>query len=145
MVAVGYFIYQNYKKIVAENRKRTFSKPPEYNQPPNPVDHAPQSKPIPTIERRPALKKIYARPSSVPLKQIKTKANKKEVADLNIEIVPGSETEAVKKYFREINEKIPTQKIITKKYSWITPLNKNELQRAFILGQILNEPSFTKY
>lgn len=159
LIVIGYFIYNNYKKIVAENQKRKFSNPEEYSPPPVVVERAGEAKPIPHVLPKPPARTFTQqekKPSVFkPLQKVKPvyKPLQKKPVPILIRDTAVSSKKRIDSFIEGpliSSENLTTQNSIAepameKNYNWFFTMSKSELQRAFVIGQVLNEPAYIKY
>jgi hypothetical protein len=137
IVAIAYFVINNYKKISAENRKRVFSKPVDYP----PTQPSPRSAPTPSPLKN--VKRPSAEVSTLKRELLLKKINKPRPKrkELTFEPTFFSETSKVPDIFLQENIKpiaskhLPKQKQIPAEW----------LKNAVLYGELINKPAWTIY
>ncbi len=142
LVAIGYFIYTNYKKLNEENRKRKFTTPVP-----------PAASALPTVDelktiikkevakQRPdsTIKKpVLPKPVLIPLKKNKPQATLTSLDIQSLETIKPEGTPFIK------HQAIEHETVI-EKAGRKTFFDKKTFQNAVILGEIINKPAWTKY
>lgn len=160
LLGIAWLVYNNYKKIVAENKKRNLnSPPPDLNQQPKPFQKTelpPLHAPIPPSQRKPVpvfkSKKIIPQARSFENKKVfkKPEIKKREEAPLPITLEQIKDFESITNFSslvtdsRSLVDDIPqainkeTKSVRERTFT----ATKNELQKAFILGEVLNKPRY---
>ena len=135
LVGIGYFVYNNYKKLVSENRKRTFNVPPP--QPPPFVEMQPVPKPKPVENKKiPVVVKSLQRQ---PFVKKELPKRRKEV------IIPVGDSleENFSSQLPAVFNAVSTAPQIQKKPK--PKIQLSILRNAVLYGEIINQPAWTKY
>ena len=161
LAVIAWVVFNNYKKIVAENKKRSIKQPPVTTaertmyQP----TVAKEAKPVPVIISNPKTfktKPVKSFTSSTPVKEIGKPDNKTLYESLRRKNKAQREMTNTYERLAESKRNLPIQRAVTA----IAPVisiprpqskknkltfninNKSELKMAFVLGEILNKPLF---
>ncbi|HNR18478.1 MAG TPA: hypothetical protein PKN75_01270 [Bacteroidia bacterium] len=159
LLGIAWLVYNNYKKIVAENKKRNLnSPPPDLNQPAKPFQNTefpPSHAPIPPTPRKPApvfkSKKIIPQAKSFENKKVfkKPEIKKLEETPLPIMLEQIKDFESITNFTPLVTDShslvdlpqainIETKSVKERTFT----ATKKELQKAFILGEVLHKPRY---
>lgn len=159
LLGIAWFVYNNYKKIVAENKKRNLnSPPPDLTQPAKPFQKTelpPIPSQIPPSQRKPVpvfkSKKIFPQARSLENKKVfkKPVVKKREEMPVPVTLEQIKDFESIINFTplvtdsRSVATTPPIVNHQTKSVKERTfTATKRELQKAFILGEVLNKPRY---
>ena len=159
ILGIAWLVYNNYKKIVAENKKRNLnSPPPDFNEtnPSHRVELPPTQVPAPPQQRKPTApvfksKKIIPQAKSFENKKVfkRPEIKRREEMPAPITLEQIKDFEGISNFTPltlESTSIINTPQTINPETKSTKERNftatKKELQKAFILGEVLNKPRY---
>ncbi len=137
LIAIGYFVHNNYKKIVSENKKRVFGQPETAAgaQPPAAV---PAPRPAAPTQNRKQFRKLNTEKKTVAVKKPVPVFKRKEFVD-----APFSYENSMPEVLVSANPILPLEIINVKNTQ--SKLSKPLLRSAILYGEIINKPLWSKY
>lgn len=158
-LGIGWFIYNNYKKIVAENKKRNLNLPPQEvikpQRKPDPVGSSPPAPKKTFEQKRPTLPEFKTKPNIDRSRQTDGKRAFKRIVKKQEETAVPVTLEQIRDFESPVSsprlttdnstviERVPvlvTEKKLLNQRSF--KMTEKELQRAFILGEVINKPRY---
>lgn len=138
LIAIGWYVMKNYKKLADENRKRTFSKPVEYP----PVNEIPIPKPVPATKP----KKVYDKIETADAKVIRARKIKHESLRKPRPELITPDFDFFKSVFneKESGEQVKSEENV-KPHALSVFENGKVLRNAIVYGEIINQPRWAIY
>jgi hypothetical protein len=138
LIAIGYFVHNNYKKLVKENSKRVFGQPTADTMPSSiPPVTQPPSKPYKEAMKNP--RSVFQKPA-LPKKD-RTVLRKPE---RNFEIAIPEIPQVVSASAASTSSLLTPIPISTAK-NYKGKLPSSQLRSAILYGEIINNPAWSKY
>jgi hypothetical protein len=144
LVAIGYFIYTNYQKLVQQNKNRNLTGPPQ--EPPQSAPPVFQETKLPPKRQTIKVKQMARqnKPAMLSKRIAPITAGPKPISVATSADIASLETPQAMQHFyaqtlqTDINS--TPQKVDSKK-----TFDPKTFRNAIILGEIINKPAWTKY
>ncbi|MCE7955654.1 MAG: hypothetical protein DYH00_08320 [Bacteroidetes bacterium CHB6] len=138
LIAIGWYVMNNYKKLAQENRKRTFGKPVDYP----PVSEIPKPAPAPVVKT----KKVFDKSETTDSKVVKMLERKPEKYRKQRPDLVTPEFQLFDSVFNtKKEEKQSNSEENVKQHKAAVFDDENVLRNAIIYGEIINQPRWSIY
>lgn len=138
LIAIGWYVLNNYKKLAQENRKRTFGKPVDYP----PVSEVPRAEPAPVYKQ----KHVFDREETLDSKVVKTINKKPEGSRRQRPEFQTPDFQFFDSIFNpktEVRLENTEEKVKLQQSTFF--LDEKVLRNAIIYGEIINKPRWSIY